>query len=171
MTRVLEGDRIAARELYDAHVSRVFNLAFRVCGDEEQARDLTQEAFIRVFSRLSSFRGDAALSTWVYRVTLSVAMNAVRRNRGRDRETDFDSVEPIADDRVADAEPDLKERLHTAIDALPEIYRRTLVMHDIEGFTHVDIAAALGVAVGTSKSRLSFARAQLRTMLAPFMTE
>lgn len=171
MARVLDGDRLAARELYDAHVSRVFSLAYRMCGDEEQARDLVQESFIRVFSRLSTFRGDAALSTWVYRVTLSVVANARRRHRGRDRETDFDSIEPIADDRVADADPDLKERLHAAIESLPEIYRTTLVMHDVEGFTHVDIAAALGVAVGTSKSRLSFARAQLRTMLAPFMTE
>ena len=171
VARVLAGDRLAERELYDAHASRVFKLAFRLSGDEESARDLVQESFIRVFAQLPGFRGDAALSTWVYRVTLSVIANTRRRDRRRERDTDLDSVGPIADERVTPADPDLRDRLHAAINALSDIYRITLVMHDIEGFTHVDIAAATGVAVGTSKSRLSFARAQLRSTLAPFMTE
>lgn len=171
VARVLEGDRIASRELYDAHVHRVFRLAFRLCGDEEHARELVQESFIRVFSQLSRFRGDAALSTWVHRVTLSVVANARRRDKKHDREIDFDSADPIADEAVAEADPDLKEGLHAAISALPEIYRTTFVMHDIEGYTHTEIAAATGVAVGTSKGRLFIARGQLRKMLAPFMKE
>lgn len=168
---MLEGDRIAAREMYDAHVNRVFKLAFRLCGDEEHARELVQEAFIRVFSQLARFRGDAALSTWVHRVTLSVVANARRRDRKHDREVDFEAVDPIADDAVVGADPDLREGLHAAISALPEIYRITFVMHDIEGYTHTEIAAATGVAVGTSKGRLFIARGQLRKMLAPFMQE
>jgi RNA polymerase sigma-70 factor (ECF subfamily) len=171
IARVLAGDRIAERELYDAHVTRVFRLAYRMCGNTEQARDLVQESFIRVFAQLPRFRGDAALSTWVYRVALSVVANGRRRERRRERDTDIDSIGPIADERVAEADPDLKEQLHAAIDALPEIYRVTVVMHDVEGFTHIDIAEATGVAVGTSKSRLSIARARLRATLAPFMKE
>ena len=171
VARVLEGDRIAARELYDAHVTRVFRLAFRLCGDEAHAAELVQESFIRVFSQLARFRGDSALSTWVHRVTLSVVANARRRDKKHEREIDFDSADPIADDAVVGADPDLKERLHAAITALPEIYRTTFVMHDIEGYTHTEIAAATGVAVGTSKGRLFIARGQLRKMLAAFRKE
>ncbi len=170
IARVLAGDRIAERELYDAHATRVFRLAFRMCGNTEQARDLTQESFIRVFAQLPRFRGDSALSTWVYRVALSVVANGRRRERRRET-TDIETIGPIPDERVAEADPDLKVQLFAAIDALPEIYRVTVVMHDVEGFTHLDIAEATGVAVGTSKSRLSIARARLRATLAPFMKE
>lgn len=171
VARVLGGDRTAARELYDAHVDRVFRLAYRLCGDQRQARELVQDAFIRVFEQLKHFRGEAALSSWVHRVTLSVVSNARRRDARFHRETDIDAAGPIADDRVRDADPDLKARLHEAINTLADIYRTTFVMHDVEGYTHIEIAAALGVAVGTSKSRLSIARAQLRQMLSPFMKE
>lgn len=170
IARVLAGDRIAERELYDAHATCVFRLAYRMCGNAEQARDLTQESFIRVFAQLPRFRGEAALSSWVYRVALSVVANGRRRERRRET-TDIDTIGPIADERVPDADADLKVKLFAAIDALPEIYRVTMVMHDIEGFTHVEIAEATGVAVGTSKSRLSIARARLRATLAPFMKE
>ena len=171
VARVLGGDRIAARELYDAHVDRVFRLAYRLCGDQQQAHELVQDAFIRVFEQLQHFRGDAALSSWVHRVTQSVVSNARRRDARFRRETDIESVGPLADERVSDADPDLKVRLHEAINRLTDIYRITFVMHDVEGYTHIEIAAALGVAVGTSKSRLSIARSQLRTMLSPFMKE
>jgi RNA polymerase sigma-70 factor (ECF subfamily) len=86
-------------------------------------------------------------------------------------EIEFDQAEPIADESVGNADPDLKEGLHAAISALPDIYRATFVMHDIEGYTHTEIAAATGVAVGTSKGRLFIARGQLRKMLAPFKKE
>lgn len=171
VARVLGGDRIAARELYDAHVNRVFSLAYRLCGEEEQARDLVQEAFIRVFAQLPGFRGDASLSTWVHRVTMSVFWNLKRRDRKHGRECAMELAASVADERTTEADPDLKQRLHDAIEALAPIYRVTLVMHDVEGFTHSDIAHATGVAVGTSKSRLSLARAQLRAALAPFMKE
>lgn len=171
VTRVLDGDATAARQLYDAHATRVFRLAFRMCGDPDRAGDLVQDAFIRVFAQLSGFRGDSALSTWIHRVAISVVLNSQRRDRRQDEMLDIEAIEPMADERVAEADPDLRQRLHEAIDALPEIYRSTLVMHDIEGFGHADIAAAMGVAVGTSKSRLSQARAQLRAVLAPFMRD
>ena len=171
IARVVAGDRLAARELYDAHVDRVFRLAFRLTGEGELARELTQETFIRAFAQLERFRGESALSTWLHRVTISVVSNAMRKvKRFRARETDLDEAGLIASkERTAD--PDLRDKLHRAIDELPEIYRTTFVMHDVEGYTHEEIANALGVAEGTCKSRLSVARAQLREKLAPFAKE
>ena len=171
IARVVAGDRLAARELYDAHAPRVFRLAFRLTGDGELAKELTQETFIRAFAQLRRFRGESALSTWLHRVTVTVVSNAMRKvKRFRARETDLDDAAtmPMA---PRSAEPDLKDKLHRAIDELPEIYRVTLVMHDVEGYTHEEIASVLGVAEGTCKSRLSVARAQLREKLAPFAKE
>ena len=169
--RVVAGDRSAARQLYDAHVDRVFRLAYRLTGDEDQARELTQDTFIRAFQQLPKFRGDSALATWLYRVTVSVASNTRRRYRRRERETDLTAAAHLATTGPPDADPDLRDRMAAAINALPEIYRTTFVMHDVEGYTHSEIAGTLGVAEGTSKSRLFIARGMLRQTLAPFMKE
>ena len=171
IARVVAGDRIAARELYDAHASRVFRLAFRLTGDTDLAREFTQDTFVRAFSQLSRFRGDSALSTWLHRITVTVVANAMRKvKRFRERETDLEDVHPISSDN-AGVDPVLRERLHRAINGLPEIYRTTVIMHDIEGYTHTEIAEVLGVAEGTCKSRLSQARAQLRATLADLAPE
>jgi len=171
VARVVAGDRLAARELYDAQAPRVYRLAFRLTGDDELAKEHTQETFIRAFAQLHRFRGEAALSTWLHRVTLSVVSNAMRKvKRLREREADLDEASTIAA-LSRDADPDLKEKLTQAIDDLPEIYRTTFIMHDVEGYTHEEIANVLGVAEGTCKSRLSVARARLREKLAPFAKE
>ena len=171
IARVVGGDRRAARELYDAHAPRVFRLVFRLTGEEELARELTQETFVRAFDQLARFRGDATLSTWLHRVTINVVSNAMRKvKRFRAREADLDDASHVAPE-TRRADPDLRDKLHRAIDELPEIYRITLVMHDVEGYTHEEIANVLGVAEGTCKSRLSVARAQIRQKLAPFAKE
>lgn len=171
IARAVAGDRLAARELYEAQAPRVFRLAFRLTGDEDLAREMTQETFVRAFAQLHRFRGESALSTWMHRVTLSVVSNGMRKvKRFQARETDLDEALTIsAPHREADI--DLRESLQRAIDELPEIYRTTLVMHDVEGYTHEEIARVLGVAEGTCKSRLSVARSQLREKLAPFAKE
>jgi RNA polymerase sigma-70 factor (ECF subfamily) len=171
IARVLSGDRIAARELYDAHSPRVFRLAFRLTGDADLAREFTQDTFVRAFQQLPKFRGDSALSTWLHRITVTVVANAMRKvKRFRERETDLEDVHPIGHDG-AGVDPVLRDRLHRAIEDLPEIYRTTLIMHDIEGYTHTEIAEVLGVAEGTCKSRLSQARAQLRAVLSDLAPE
>ena len=174
IARVLAGDRLAGRELYDAHAPRVYRLAYRLTGDAELAREFTQDTFVRAFQRLADFRGDAAFSTWIHRITITVVANAMRKvRRLRERETDLTDLD-LANPASAGSrrlDPDLRERLTKAIDALPEIYRTTLIMHDMEGYTHTEIADVLGVAEGTCKSRLSVARAQLRAALADFATE
>jgi RNA polymerase sigma-70 factor, ECF subfamily len=171
IARVLSGDTVAARDLYDAHAPRVFRLAYRLTGDGDLAREFTQDTFVRAFQQLKNFRGDAALSTWLHRITVTVVANAMRKvKRLREREVDLEEATPIHAE-ASRIDPDLREKLARAIDDLPEIYRITLIMHDLEGYTHTEIAETLGVAEGTCKSRLSSARAQLRVALADYAKE
>ncbi len=171
VTRVLEGDPVAERELYDAHVDRVYRLTYRMTGDEDLAQEFTQETFIRAFEKLKGFRGDAALSTWLHSIAVSVVYNGMRKvKRLHKRHVDLKegsglSVNP------GGADPDLKERLAAAVDDLPLGYRTVFVMHDVEGYKHEEIAAVLGVSSGTSKAQLSRARAKLRVALADFAEE
>jgi RNA polymerase sigma-70 factor, ECF subfamily len=170
--RVLDGDARAERALYDAHVDRVYRLCYRIAnGDPELAQEFTQQTFVRAFDRLRHFRGQSALSTWLHSVAVSVALNGMRKVR-RERERETDSVDELplaATERHA--EPDLKERLRSAIAALPEPYRVVFVMYDVEGYTHEEIGATLDMPTGTSKARLSRARARLREALADFAGE
>ncbi len=168
ISRVLAGDPSAERALYDAHVDRVFRLAYRMAGDMDRAQDYTQETFIRAFSRLQTFRGDAALSTWLGSIAISVTLNGLRKVRRRnEREIGLDDFTAAGSTRP-EAEPDLKTRLNQAIDDLPEGYRAVFIMHDVEGYTHEEIGASLGVHPGTSKAQLFRARARLREALADF---
>ncbi len=171
IARVRAGDGTAERALYDGHVDRVYRLAYRLAGDADLAQEFTQDTFIRAFERLSTFRGEAALSTWLYSIATSVVLNGLRKvKRFRARAADLEEAGAVGV-RRRDAEPDLKARLTQAIDALPEGSRTVFVMHDIEGYTHEEIGAALGVETGTSKAQLSRARAKLREALADFAGE
>jgi RNA polymerase sigma-70 factor, ECF subfamily len=164
--RILEGDGEAARALYDAHYPGVYRLALRLTGDGELAAECVQQAFFRAFLRLETFRGEAAFGTWLYRVAVNVALTELkklRRTREREEGLDPDVVEgPHPPDR----DPMLARRIRRALTALPDGYRVVVVMHDIQGLTHAEIGAVLGIATGTSKARLSYARARLRTLLA-----
>jgi len=162
----MAGDRLAGRALYDTHAPRVYSLAFRLSGDAEKAREFTQDTFIRAFARLSQFRGDAAFSTWLHRITVTVVSNARRSEVRFAREVALDEAHMV--ESAPEAEPDLKECIARAVENLTEVYRTTLILHDIEGYTHAEIAELLGVPEGTCKSRLSAARAQLREALAVF---
>ena len=169
--RVLAGDPSAERALYDAHVDRVFRLAYRMAGDMDRAQDYTQETFIKAFSRLRDFRGEAALSTWLGSIAISVTLNGLRKvRRQNEREVTLEDAPPIGRGS-REAEPDLKERLNQAIDSLPDGYRAVFVMHDVEGYTHEEIAGSLGVHPGTSKAQLFRARARLREALADFVRD
>ena len=158
---------MAGRALYDRHAPRVYSLAYRLSGDPEKAREVTQDTFIRAFSRLSQFRGDAAFGTWLHRIVVTVVSNARRTDIRFGREVNLDEASMV-EVTVPESDPDLKECIARAVDRLSEAYRTTLIMHDIEGYTHAEIAGILGVPEGTSKSRLSAARAQLRQDLAAF---
>jgi len=165
---VLSGDRSAARSLYDQHVRRVYQVAYRLLGDRDQAEEATQDTFVKAFSRLAGFRGDSSLSTWLHAIAVSMALTALRRKKRRLlREADLDDAATLPDSRI-DGDPDLRDRLRQAIDALPEKFKVHVVLHDIEGFTHGEIAQMTGVPEGTCKTRLMGGRAKLREALAAF---
>ncbi len=168
IAHTVAGDRRAARTLYDRHARRVHRLVCRICGDEELASDVMQDVFVKAFRQLAGFRGDAAFTTWLHRIAVTTALNEMRRvRRLRDREEGLEDADAhAAPSREAD--PDLKVRLHAAIDALPEGLRLTVLLHDLEGYTHAEIGTMLGVAEGTSKARLFEARARLRDALRDF---
>ena len=168
---VLQGDARAERMLYDAHVDRVYRLAWRMAGDETLARDFTQDTFIRAFERLGDFRGQSSLSTWLHSIAVSVCLNGLKKvKRIHGREMGGDELPEVAITK-REAEPDLKVRLRRAIDGLPTGYRTVFVLHDVEGYTHEEIGLALGIQPGTSKAQLFRARARLRTELAEFAGE
>ncbi|MCH7473678.1 MAG: sigma-70 family RNA polymerase sigma factor [Gemmatimonadetes bacterium] len=171
ISRVRRGDAVAERELYEAHVDRVYRLAYRMAGDDVLAQDITQDTFIRAFDRIHDFRGDSAFGTWLHAVGNSVALNTLRKvKRFRSREADLDEARAVGD-ATLEAEPDLRARLRAAIDDLPHKYRVVFIMHDVEGYKHHEIAESLGMPVGTSKAQLSRARARLRESLAEFAQE
>jgi RNA polymerase sigma-70 factor, ECF subfamily len=156
------GDARAERALFDAHVERVWRLTFRMTGDETLAEDLVQDVFVRAFDRLETFRGDSAFSSWLHAITVSVTLNALKKtNRTRDHETqreDLSTLPAIAQS----ADPGLSKDLDRAVATLDENHRLVFVMHDLEGYTHQEIASAMGTPVGTAKARLSRARTKLR---------
>jgi len=171
VARVKEGDPAAQRELYESHVDRIYRLAFRLAGEDELARDFTQLTFIRAFEKIGDFRFESSLGTWLHTIGVSIALNGLRKVKtARMREAPMEAALSIGTTE-RHAEPDLKARLKTAIDSLSEKYRTVFLMHDVEGFTHEEIGAALGIPSGTSKTRLFQGRAKLREALADFRGE
>jgi RNA polymerase sigma-70 factor (ECF subfamily) len=171
IARAQQGDRDAARSLYDTHVRRIHRLVFRLSGDEEMARDLTQDTFIRVFEKMSTFRGDSAFATWVHRIAVTVTLNGLRKERRLRRGADDLDVATDLPAPVDNVDPDLRAKLRAAIEALPPGARASVILHDIEGYTHAEIGEMLGIAEGTSKARLFDARNKLRKALAAFVKE
>jgi RNA polymerase sigma-70 factor (ECF subfamily) len=169
IARAQQGDRVAARSLYDAHSRRVHRVVFRLCGgDEEMARDFTQDTFIRVFDKLSSFRGESAFATWVHRIAVTVTLNGLRKEKRLKRGADDLDVANDLPAPSINVDPDLRAKLRAAIEALPPGSRASVILHDIEGYTHAEIGEMLGIAEGTSKARLFDARSRLRKALAAY---
>ena len=166
INRILAGDAAAERQLYEEHVDRVFRLAYRMTGNATQAEDLTQDTFIRAFDRLADFRGDSPFAGWLHRVATSVILTGLRkRKRVQDVESTRDDLEWVAQPVTA-SDPDLKRSIDRAVGGLDENHRLVFVMHDMEGFTHQEIATAVDAPVGTIKARLSRARHKLRDALS-----
>jgi RNA polymerase sigma-70 factor (ECF subfamily) len=162
------GDRTAMRAVYDRYRRRVYALVLRIAGEQE-AEELTQEVFLKAFRAVDKFRGEAQLGTWLYRLAVNAALTQVTRSKDRKKapEAVLEGLPAPTSPALADGDPRLRGRLELALSALPAGYRAVLVLHDIEGLQHEEIAEVLGCRVGTSKSQLHKARAKMRELLGP----
>ena len=161
------GDSKAFEALYRKHSRRVFAVVWRLSGGQvARAEDLVQEAFIRAWQALPAFRFESAFSTWLHRLAVNTALMELRsRSGGEDRETDDSALEFVPSQDTAGLRTREQIDLERAVATLPPRARAVLVLHDIEGWKHEEIATELGMAVGSSKAQLHRARQLLRTRL------
>jgi RNA polymerase sigma-70 factor, ECF subfamily len=162
--RARGGDLDACGALYRLHAGRVYALVRRLVANEAQAEDWAQEVWLKVLRALPSFRAEARFTTWLHRIAVNTVLNGRRRNHRYARRFVDNEVVEIA---TRPDHPVLRLTLEEAIDTLPRGMRHVLVLHDVEGYTHEEIAAMVGITVGTSKSQLFKARAKLRQRLEP----
>jgi len=165
IARCRAGDRVALRTLYEQYHRRVYSLTLRIAGPQD-AEELTQEVFLKAFRGLANFRGDAQLGTWIYRLAVNAALSHVTRSRSKYHVPD-EVLGEMPAPAAPDGDPRMRQRLEAALGKLPPGYRAVLVLHDIEGLEHEEVAEVLGCSVGTSKSQLHKARARMRELLGP----
>lgn len=161
------GDRLAFEKLYRGHCDRIFGLCWRMCGgDKALAEDMVQEAFVRAWNKLHLFKGESKFGTWLHRLAVNVVLSDRRiRVKRVQREQEFsDDIERV---QVGDRDvfAGLRKDLEAAISGLPERARTVLVLYDIEGYKHDEIAKMTGMAVGSSKAQLHRARKLVREVL------
>lgn len=167
-----QGDGEAFEVLYNLHKRRVYSLCLRMTANTAEAEDLTQEAFLQLFRKIATFRGESAFSTWLHRMAVNVVLMHLRK-KGL-------PIVPLEDTLESDEDPTKREpgaadpalagsvdrlQLERAVGALPPGYRTIFVLHDVEGFEHNEIAGMVGCSIGNSKSQLHKARLKLRDLL------
>jgi len=169
----ISGDSAAFEKLVQPLEGRIYAVALRMCGNREDAQDCMQEAMIRIYRALSSFKGQSSFSTWVYRITMNTCLDELRRRKAR-RSTSLDNLldsgwspanETDTPERHA-VQSEQRRTIERAISDLPEDMRSAVILRDIQGLTYDEIASALEVNVGTVKSRISRARERLREKLS-----
>jgi len=173
ISRAQAGDGEAFQVLYEMHKRRVYSLCLRMMKDPTDAEDLAQDAFMQLFRKISSFRGDSAFTTWLHRMTVNTVLMHLRKKKLPAVSLD-EAMDPQDDDgpRLEVGGPDLnmsgatdRVNLQRAMDELPPGYKEFFILHDVEGFEHNEIAEKLGCSVGNSKSQLHKARMKLRQLL------
>lgn len=163
--RYLDGDQGAFADLVRRHEARVYNLAFRLVGNAEDAREASQEAFLTCVRKLRGFRGESAFGTWLYRVTANASYDVLRRRRRTPTPVEELPEEAAAADEADDASVALD--VQRALARLPEDFRLVVVLHDLQGLPYEEIGVIVGVPVGTVKSRLHRGRVALARLLEP----
>jgi len=167
------GDGAAFERIYRAHRSRIFGLCLRMVGNPTEAEDLMQDAFLQVFRKIQTFRGESAFSTWLYRLALNVVLMHMRKRKLR--RASLGTAAQLEDSGGQEMEvggPDLslaglidRFRLEQAVDQLSPACKMVFVLHDIQGYKHREIAGMMASTIGTSKVRLHHARSRLRQLL------
>ncbi len=172
--RAKQGDAEAFQALYDRHKRRVYSLCLRMTANTAEAEDLAQEAFLQLYRKIATFRGESAFSTWLHRLSVNVVLMHLRKKSlpvvSLEETTQGGSEEdtPKKDfgaDDVALAGSIDRLQLQRAVDSLPPGYRTIFVLHDVEGYEHNEIAGIVGCSIGNSKSQLHKARMKLRDLL------
>jgi RNA polymerase sigma-70 factor (ECF subfamily) len=179
--RLKKGEEAAYEVLVAERSGEIYGLLYRLTENREEARDLTQETFLRAFQSIRHFRGDADLKTWIYRIAINQARNRWRwwSRRRRDSTVSLDSPlggsnQPLSSTLSADpgSSPEQDTLAHereialrSALQSLGRVYRETVILRDIEGFSYEEVAATLGISIGTVKSRLARGRSALRNKL------
>jgi RNA polymerase sigma-70 factor (ECF subfamily) len=167
VARCQAGEVGAFETLYHQHAARIFTLASRMAGSPDEGEDLLQEIFLQAYRKLGSFKGEAALGTWLYRLALNHCLDFVRSRQARTRKlTDTLDDERSFESAAPRETPIPRIDLERAIARLPEGCREAFILHEVEGFDHKEVGALLGIAEGTSKSQVFKARMKLRGMLA-----
>jgi RNA polymerase sigma-70 factor (ECF subfamily) len=171
---VQQGNAAAFEQLYRRYSARVYSLCMRIVKNDSEAEDLTQEAFLQVFRKIHTFRGEARFSTWLHRLATNVVLGRLRRQRHLEVSI---GANPVHGDEesgplMEHGGPDLRlsgaldrMNLRRAIEQLPEGYKEMFILHDVEGYEHHEIAKILGCSSGNSKSQLYKARLRLRELL------
>ncbi len=181
--RARTGDKLAFRQLVDRHQRRAFAIALSLVRDENDAREVVQEAFIRVFRGIDSFHGGSSFFTWLYRIVTNLSIDLMRKPARRDQE--LDESREIKDEfdipllaRLDGADPadvvrrgEIRQKIQSALDALPPYHRGVIVMREVEGMSYEEMAQAMGVSKGTIMSRLFHARQKLQRALADCYAE
>lgn len=173
ITLAQNGRADAFEYLYQLHKRRVYSLCLRMTGNTAEAEDLAQEAFLQLFRKIATFRGESAFSTWLHRLAVNVVLMHLRR-KGLPEVSLEETLQPMQEDGP---KRDIGERdktlvgsldrvnLERAIESLPPGYRTIFVLHDMEGYEHNEIAGMMGCSIGNSKSQLHKARMKLRDLL------
>jgi RNA polymerase sigma-70 factor (ECF subfamily) len=175
IARAQRGDEAAFAVLFEAHKRRVYSLCLRMTGDPAEAEDLSQEAFLQLFRKIGTFRGESAFSTWLHRLVVNVVLMHLRKKGIQQvplEDTDTSQEEPVKreygdDDKRLLGSID-RISLDRAIAQLPPGYRAVFVLHDVEGYEHNEIAQIMNYSVGNSKSQLHKARLKLRDWLRAY---
>jgi len=186
IARAQAGDRAAFRKLVERHQRRAFAIALTLVRDENDARELVQDAFLRVFKSLSSFQGTSSFFTWLYRIITNLSIDLIRKpgrqttdleearlelDEGSDLDLPFLSRLDGADPADVVRRREIAERLHAALEALPSYHQAVIRMRELEGMSYEEMAQAMGVSKGTIMSRLFHARQKLQRALADCYTE
>jgi RNA polymerase sigma-70 factor, ECF subfamily len=165
LQRARNGDEAALRSLWVQHSPHIDAVIRRLCGDVDLAADIAQEVWMQIFRALPGYRGDAQFGTWAHRIAVNRTLNALRKIRRLDR-TEADMPEDVAAPGDDFDRGFVAQSIEEAVSRLSPGARAVFVMHDVEGFTHDEIATELGITAGGSKSQLFKARAKLRRLLA-----
>jgi RNA polymerase sigma-70 factor (ECF subfamily) len=163
---VSRADVPAFEELYQQHSTRLFNLAWRMCGTRADAEDLLQEIFLLAYRKLPDFRGDSTVGTWLYRLAMNRCFDHLKSRQTRTSSATAPLDEQVMTGPKLAGDGGIKRLdLERAIAKLPEGARAVFLLHDVEGFQHHEIASILGISEGTSKSQVHKARLRLRALL------